>query len=354
MIEEPVFLPEPPYLEGLSMDDLSDVLRVVQLSGALYLNAEFTAPWCVTGQPDSRLCAAYLPRSDRVVSFHLVVEGQCRARLTADRNTVVTVGAGELLVVPQGEEHLLGSHLDAQPMPAAALLADYLDDRPGELMRIAYGGGGAVTRIICGFLTCDGGSRSPLLASLPRLFTVGVRDGVESAWLTSALHFAAADVASPREGGATALGKLSELLFVQAVRRCIDSIPLNHQRWLVAVRDRYVGRALLKLHADPSRPWTVDELARDVGLSRSSLAQRFSELLGRPPMQYLAHWRLHMAAQELRSGRKSLAEVAGAVGYDSEPAFSRAFKREFGLPPASWRTSQHWESPSPAGLGFRS
>jgi AraC-like DNA-binding protein len=332
------------------MDALSDVLRVVQLSGAVYLHAEFTAPWCVTGEPDGELCAAYLPRSERVVSYHMVLEGHCLARLRADDSASLRIGPGELLVLPQGDAHLLGSDLDLPPLPAAPLLAQHLDARPGEVMRIAYGGGGALTRIICGFLTCDGILSNPLLGSLPRIFKVDVENSVESAWLVSALHFAAAEVSTPRAGGATVLAKLSELLFVQAVRRCIDSLPQDRKGWLAALRDRYVGRAMLKLHADPARAWTVDELARDVGLSRSALAQRFSELLGQPPMQYLAHWRLHIAARELRNGGKSLAEVAGEVGYDSEPAFSRAFKREFGLPPASWRSSQH-SSQHSAGIG---
>jgi AraC-like DNA-binding protein len=325
------------------MDALSDVLRAVQLSGAVYLHAEFRAPWCVVGHADGELCAAYLPPSDRVVSYHLVVDGQCQACLGADRSRIIHVQRGDLLVVPQGEEHLLGSSLELAPVPAATVLAAHIEASPGEVMRIVHGGEGPLTRIICGFLTCDGVLSNPLLASLPRLFKVDVGSGAEWAWLTSALHFAATEAAIPREGGATVLAKLSELLFVQAIRHCINSLPQHHQGWLAALRDRYVGRAMLKLHADPARSWTVDELAGEVGLSRSALAQRFSELLGQPPMQYLAHWRLHMAARELRDGGKSLAEVALAVGYDSEPAFSRAFKREFGLPPASWRSSQRGE-----------
>jgi AraC family transcriptional regulator, alkane utilization regulator len=323
------------------MDALSDILRVVQLSGAVYLSAEFTAPWCVFAQADSNICAAYLPRSDRLVSYHLVVEGRCLARLADDRNSAIQLEAGEVLVVPQGDEHVLGSDLELTPEPAAPLLARHLELHPGEVIRVAYGGGGEPTRLVCGFLTCEGILSNPLLASLPRLFKVGVGNSVEAAWLTSALGFAAAEAAFPRAGSATVLAKLSELLFVQAVRRCIDTLPQNQKGWLAALRDRYIGRAMLKLHADPAHPWTVDELASDVGLSRSALAQRFSDLLGQPPMQYLAHWRLHLAARELRNGSKSLAEVADSVGYDSEPAFSRAFKREFGLPPASWRTSQH-------------
>jgi AraC-like DNA-binding protein len=227
------------------------------------------------------------------------------------------------------------------PAAATALLAERSRLAPGEVIRIVHGAGGAVTRIVCGFLNCDGELSNPLLASLPRLFKVGVGNDAESAWLASALNFGAAEAAFPRDGSATVLAKLSELLFVQAIRRCIDSLPPGQKGWLGALRDRYVGRALVSMHADPAHPWTVDELARQAGLSRSALAQRFSELLGQPPMQYLAQWRLHAAARELRNGGKTLAKIAGAAGYESEPAFSRAFKRQFGLPPASWRNQQH-------------
>ncbi|RJF96529.1 AraC family transcriptional regulator [Noviherbaspirillum cavernae] len=326
------------------MDALSDVLRVVQLSGAVFLNGEFTAPWCLISEADSDVCAAYLPRSERVVSYHLIVEGSCVARLVDDEHSALRVDAGELLVVPQGDEHLMGSTLDMTPTRAAPLLAEHLETLPGEVMRVMYGGGGAPTRIVCGFLTCDEMLSNPLLASLPRIFKVDVSRTVESAWLASALGFAAAEAAGQRAGSATVLAKLSELLFVEALRRCIDTLPQHEKGWLAGVRDRYVGRALSRLHAQPAHPWTVDELAGNVGLSRSALAQRFTDLLGQPPMQYLARWRLHTAARQLRSGRQSLAEVADAVGYDSEAAFSRAFKREFGLPPASWRTSQEREA----------
>lgn len=328
------------------MDTLSDVLRAVQLSGAIYLSGEFTDPWCLVSQADSEVCAAFLPRSDRVVSFHLVVEGGCWARLADDKCSAIRVEVGELLVIPQGDAHFMGSDLDLKPTPAAPLLAEHLESHPGEIMRIVYGGGGAPTRLVCGFLTCDEILSNPLLTSLPRLFKADVGRGVESAWLTSALDFAAVEAAEPQAGTAMVLAKLSELLFVEALRRCIATLPVDEKGWLAALRDRYVGRALSHLHAHPAHPWTVDELASNVGLSRSALAQRFTDLLGQPPMQYLACWRLRMAARALRSGSQSLTEVASAVGYDSEAAFSRAFKREFGLPPASWRTRQERQAPS--------
>jgi AraC family transcriptional regulator, alkane utilization regulator len=319
------------------MDALSDVLRAVQLSGAVYLHAEFTEPWCLYGQPDGALCAAFLPQADRVVSYHLITECSCWARLADDEHSTIRIAAGELLVVPQGEAHLMGSNLEIEPVNAAPLLAERLQSRPGEVMQVTYGGGGTPTRLVCGFLTCDELLSNPLLMSLPRIFKVDVSRSFESAWLASALGFATSEAADPRAGTTTILAKLSELLFIEAVRRCIDTLPQDEKGWLAAVRDRYVGRALSRLHAQPAYPWTVDELAGSVGLSRSALAQRFTDLLGQPPMQYLARWRLRTAAQQLGNG-KTLAEVALAIGYDSEAAFSRAFKREFGLPPASWRT----------------
>jgi AraC family transcriptional regulator, alkane utilization regulator len=322
------------------MDAVSDVLRVVHLSGAVYLNAEFTAPWCVIGQTDAALCAAFLPRSERVVSYHLITGGSCWAQLADDPSSAIHLNAGELLVVPQGETHTMGSAPDLSPVPSASLLASQLETTPGEVMKLSYGGGGTPTRIVCGFLACDETGSNPLLSALPQIFKIDMRNDPRSAWLESSLEFAAAEAAEWRAGSATILARLSELLFVEAVRRCVDALPEDRKGWLAGVRDRFVGRALSMLHAQPAHSWTVDELARKVGLSRSALALRFTDLLGQPPMQYLARWRLQIAAQELSTGSKSLAAVAAQVGYDSEAAFNRAFKREFGMPPAGWRKNR--------------
>lgn len=319
------------------MDAVSDVLRVVHLGGAVYLNAEFSAPWSVLAQTNAALCAAYLPHSERVVSYHLITEGNCWARLTEDPDSALHLEAGELLVVPQGEAHIMGSAMDLAPVPSAPLLASQLETIPGQMMKLSHGGGGARTHVMCGFLACDDTLSNPLLASLPRIFKIDMRNDPRSAWLESSLKFAAAEASEWRAGSAIVLARLSELLFVEAVRRCIDALPANRTGWLAGVRDRFVGRALSLLHAQPSHAWTVEELARKVGISRSALAQRFTELLGQPPMQYLARWRLQIAAQELLSGGKTLATVAEQIGYDSEAAFNRAFKREFGMPPAGWR-----------------
>ncbi|MFL9909087.1 AraC family transcriptional regulator [Paraburkholderia sp. RL17-337-BIB-A] len=321
------------------MDALSDVLRLVRLGGAVYLNGEFTAPWCVAGEATPALYATFLPRAERIVSYHLITEGSCCARLVGDPTCMIRVDAGELLVVPQGEAHLLGSSLELPPAPSDEMLSQYLKTVPGEVMELNYGGGGARTRLICGFLACDDTLTNPVLSALPRIFKVDMRNDPQSAWLESSLKLAAVEAGEGRVGSAIVLARLSELLFVEAVRRCIDALPDDRKGWLAGVGDRYVGRALALLHAQPAHGWTVDELARKAGLSRSALAQRFTQLLGLPPMQYLARWRLQIAAQELRNGTRSLAAVAERVGYESEAAFNRAFKREFGMPPASWRRS---------------
>lgn len=322
------------------MDAVSDVLRLVRLAGAVYLNGEFTAPWCVIGQVDSALCAGFMPPSERVVAYHLIAEGCCWGQLADDPGSAIRLDAGELLVVPHGEAHILGSAPDLTPEPFGPLLASQLETTPGQVMRLSHGGGGAPTRLVCGFLACDETLSNPLIAALPRIFKIDMRNDPRSAWLESSLQFTAAEVAQWRAGSAIVLAKLSELLFVEAVRRCIDALPSDRKGWLAGMRDPFVGRALSMLHAQPAHSWTVEELARKAGLSRSALAQRFAELLEQPPMQYLAHWRLQIAAQELLAGSKSLAAIAVQVGYESEAAFSRAFKREFGMPPAGWRKSR--------------
>lgn len=170
------------------MDALSDVLRAVRLRGAVYLNGEFSAPWCVEGQADAALCAAFLPSSKRVVSYHLIAEGSCWARLADDESAALRLSAGEILVVPQGETHIMGSALDLLRTPSVPVTAEQLDKTPGEVIRLSFGGGGEKTRLVCGFLACDEVMSNPLLESLPRMFKVDVRNGAASAWLESSLR----------------------------------------------------------------------------------------------------------------------------------------------------------------------
>lgn len=321
------------------MDALSDVLRVVRLNGAIYLDGEFAAPWCVSGNAEPSLCTSLLGEVERVVSFHFVTTGSCWARLPGEPGSAIRIDAGEIVVVPQGETHILGSSAELKPDAAAQIAADNITAAPGRILKLSYGGNGDVTRMVCGFLGVENVLGNPLLAALPRLFKVDMR-GSNVAWLESSLQFATREAAQTRAGSATVLGKLSELLFVEAIRRYIDTLPDEQTGWLAGLRDRFVGRALSMMHERPAQAWTVDDLARCVGLSRSVLAQRFTEFVGAPPMHYLARWRLQVAAQQLRGGDTPLAAVAEHVGYDSEAAFNRAFKREFGMPPAAWRKSR--------------
>lgn len=318
------------------MDALSDVLRVIQLTGAVHLDGSFSAPWCVIGQADSALCSAYLPPSENVVSFHLVTEGRCWAMLPGEPASTLQVEAGDVIVVPQGETHVLGSSTDLLPEFLAPILANHVQAKPGEVMTLVHGGGGELTRMVCGFLSMQDNSRNPLLSALPRLFKVSMR-GSGASWLESSLRFATEEAASAQAGSATVLAKLAELMFVEAVRRYVGTMADDRKGWLAGLRDRFVARALALMHARPVYAWTVEALAREVGISRSGLAQRFTELVGLPPMQYLALWRLQLAARQLRLTDSSLASIAEAAGYESEASFNRAFKREFGKPPATWR-----------------
>jgi AraC-like DNA-binding protein len=333
LIEPPALLretPESPIIPGV--DALSDALRVLRLTGAVFLDAEFTAPWCVvsqSGSPESPV----LSGGPNIIFFHVLTEGRCKARLVSGGETL-EFAAGDLIMLPRDDTHLLGSDLHLAPTLADTLVQSAAD---GELMRIEHGGGGERTRLVCGFLRYDQRLCGPMLETLPRLLRVPLGDGPATAWLTSLLHAGARETSAPRPGGETVLAKLSELLFVEALRRYIELMPVGQTGWLASLRDRFVGRALALMHERPERDWKVEELAASVGLSRSSLAQRFSELIGQPPMQYLTRWRLAIAAQRLLNEKTSLARIAADSGYDSEAAFNRAFKRALGTTPAAWR-----------------
>jgi len=193
--------------------------------------------------------------------------------------------------------------------------------------------------MVCGFIGCDGAESNPLLATLPPALKLSLKKGSAAEWMRSTFHYAAEEVAAGRPGSETVLAKLSELLFVETVRRYVENLPDGQTGWLVGLRDTYVARALALLHRDVARAWTVDELGREVGLSRSALADRFIRLIGVPPMHYLANWRMQVAMQKLRDTSASLAQVADMVGYESEAAFSRAFRKAVGTAPARWRRS---------------
>ncbi|HUJ85854.1 MAG TPA: AraC family transcriptional regulator [Burkholderiales bacterium] len=315
------------------MDALSDVLKTVRLDGAVYLNAEFTAPWCARTR-FGLMTAAGLPGADGpAVFFHYMLEGRCKVRLDAGGETL-EAGPGDLILLPHDDTHILGSDLQLAPLDSTNLVAL---PPPGEMFELRHGGGGEPTRFVCGYLMCDRRTSRPLFQSLPKLLRISVGDGPGAAWIADMVRMGVRETASAHPGGATMLARMSELLFVESMRRYAATLPEGRSGWLAGLSDPHVGRALALLHADPARAWTVDDLAREVALSRSSLGERFGELIGEPPMQYLTRWRLGLAAQALRAGAEPIARIAGRIGYESEAAFNRAFKREFGAPPAKWR-----------------
>lgn len=315
------------------MDAFSEVLKALRLESGIFLEAEFSAPWCIDSAPGKDDVRHILPSAEHVAIFHLLVEGGCRARLP-DGGPVLELGAGDLLLLPHGDGHLLGSDITRAPVAAEKLVHPSPD---GGLAHIRHGGGGARTRFVCGYLACDSRLCRPLLGALPRLLRVPMAERPDAAWMIDTMRRAAGESHAPRAGTEVVLARLSELLFVEAMRCHIESIPADQRSWLAGLRDPHVSRALQLLHGEPGRQWTVDELALEVSMSRSALAERFTLLIGEPPMQYLTQWRLALAARALREGHDPILRIAARVGYDSEAAFNRAFKRAFGMPPGTWR-----------------
>lgn len=319
------------------MDALSDVLRVANLTGGVFLHAEFSAPWCVATKVSPDHCTPALGNAPHLIPYHYVVEGQLHLRVEDERRERLVLGAGEVVVLPRNDLHLMGSDLDLPPVPGRQIIQ--LPAR-GQLYSMRHGGDGERARVVCGFLGCDGPDTNPVLAALPAVVKLMLEEGAAAEWIRSTLRFAAEEVAAGRAGSETVLAKVSELLFVETVRRYAESLPEGETGWLAGLRDPYVARALAIIHRDVARPLTVDDLGREAGLSRSALADRFIRLLGTPPIHYLARWRMQVAMQKLRTTGASLAEVADMVGYESEAAFSRAFKKAVGTAPATWRRAR--------------
>jgi AraC-like DNA-binding protein len=317
------------------MDALSQTLRVVHLIGAIFINAKFTAPWCYLSQRADSVAPLLEPGAERVVIFHLITEGECYVEI--DGQEPMKLIAGDAVLFPQGDAHRMTSQPGLPPARGSSRLDEVLQRRP---RLITYGGGGAVTRLLCGYLACEARLAKMLLAGLPSIVRVNVRGSNAGAWLESSVRYALAEARSPRPGGAGVLAKLAEVLFIETLRLYMHQQHEGRTGWLAGVSDRIVGAALSALHKHPAQAWTLEELARSAGTSRSVLAERFQDLVGTSPMQYLTQWRMMLAANLLRHSSTPLAHIAEGVGYQTDTAFIRAFRREFGSPPAAWRRSQ--------------
>jgi len=314
------------------MDAFSEVLNGVRLKGAMFFSAEFSAPWRLSTPHCRVLAPALAPGAPHIVVYHFVVEGTARA--CVDSGPDVELSPGDIVVFPHGDPHQLSAGAGTDPVESAALLRRIAT---GDLSPMQAGGGGAITRFVCGYLTLDPLLCGPILESLPPILKVSVRTDRAGHWLEQSILHLLEEAASDRAGSDAMLAKLSEALFVDTVRRYVAGLPDRTTGWLAGARDPVVGKSLALLHRRPGHPWTVVELATSVGVSRSALVARFTQYLSEPPMAYLTGWRLRLAAQALTSSSKAVAAVAAAVGYESEAAFNRAFKRAFGAPPAQYR-----------------
>jgi AraC-like DNA-binding protein len=326
---------------GFKMDALSETLRSVQATSALFFSGEFSAPWRFATPAQSKLAPTLSPESEHLIVFHLVTAGVANAR--TDGHDSVALSSGDLVVFPHGDAHEMSNGEGAKVFPSSRLGPRL---SRGELAHEKWGGGGAATDIVCGYFGCERRAADLLLKGLPPLFKVNVREGPSGSWIESAIRHSIAEVEAQRPGRMAVLSKLAESLFVDALCRYMDALPLERTGWLAGARDRSVGLALAHLHRHPARPWTLQDLARESGVSRTVLVQRFTQLLGEPPLSYLAKWRLQMGARLLRTTNRKVIEVASDVGYESEAAFNRAFKRAFGTPPARYRRTQCSRNPS--------
>jgi AraC-like DNA-binding protein len=322
------------------MDVLSEVLKVVKLQGAMFYNGEFSSPWSFRSPP-SRTVAPYVaPAAAHVIIYHLLTEGRASARLVDGERVILNVG--DIVIFPHGDAHFLENGPPTKPV-----------DMQNELARICsqglklsrMGGGGEVTRFVCGFMACEPRLSQVFLSGLPPVFKVSIRNDASGRWLENSIRFSVNEADASRAGGEAVLAKLSEVLFVETLRAYIAHLPAEQTGWLAGARDSEVGKTLALMHRNPAHPWTIASLAKEVGVSRSVLAERFRYYLNETPMAYLTCWRLQLGAQMLASTSHSVSQIAAEVGYESEAAFNRAFKREFETPPARFRRSAHAKLP---------
>jgi len=326
----------------VTRDTLSDVLRGVRLRGAVFFNVSGSSDWAAEAPPAKVLAPMLMRGVDHVIEYHALAHGHCWASIPGGPS--VEMSAGDVVMFPHGDAHVVSSTPGLRGNADFGWMAETKIDRLP--VRLSYRGdsmlssavppaGDAETHIVCGFIGCDLQPFNPLISALPRL--LHLRAGEDNAWIAAFTQRAVAESHAHRAGGEAMLAKMSEMMFVDAVRRYADRLPAESRGWLAGLRDRFVGRALALMHQRPAHSWSIDELGREVGLSRSALHERFVLLIGAPPMQYLAQWRMQAAARLLLETRGHVAAIALEVGYDSEAAFARAFKRAVGMPPGAWR-----------------
>ena len=318
---------------GAFMDVLSEVLKVVKLQGALFYNGEFSSPWSVQATSARAMANFVAPGAEHVIMYHLLTEGRASVRM--ENGEHITLTAGDIVMIPHGDPHILENGPPSKTVDNSQQVADVLSQ---GLKLARLGGGGEVTRFVCGYMACEPRLSKIFLSGLPPIFKVSIRNDASGRWLENSIRFSVNEADTFRAGGEAVLAKLSEVLFVETLRAYIAHLSPEQTGWLAGARDSEVGKTLALMHRNPAHPWTIASLAKEAGISRSVLAERFRHYLNQPPMAYLTRWRLQLGAQMLASTSHSVAQIAAEVGYESEAAFNRAFKREFKLPPARFRS----------------
>jgi AraC-like DNA-binding protein len=326
----------------MSTDTLSEVLRAVRLTGAVFFSVDATAPWVAEAPAGHEIGPFIMPGVDHVIEYHVVTQGSCWGGIVGEEP--IRLGTGDVIVFPQGDTHVMSSAPGMRGLPQHAAIIEAQASRLPVVVQME-GGGAERTALVCGFLGCDARPFNPLLSTLPRVLHAPRRTS-DDGLLEQLVKLALAESVAPSAGGEAVLARLSELLFVEIVRRYLTTLPPGQGGWLAGLRDDGIGRVLGKLHDRPAHAWSLDELAREAGMSRSVLAERFAHFVGVPPMQYLTQWRMQLAASLLGGTSLGLAEIAEKVGYGSEAALSRAYKRWVGMAPADWRRGKRSEAPA--------
>ena len=316
------------------MDAFSEILSSVKLNGAVFFTAEFSAPWGFSAPASSTMAAKIAPGAEHLVLYHLVVDGGALIELPDGQS--VELQPGDVVIFPHGDAHHMSSKGAIRPFPDYGINAK-IEAR--DLSPLHAGGGGEISRFVCGYMTCDPHLCRPILGGLPPVLKVNIRVDRAGHWLESSILHLVDEAASGRVGSEAMLAKLSEALFVDTLRRYVSGLPEQQTGWLAGTRDSIVGKSLALLHSRVAHPWTIADLASEVGISRSALVERFTRYLAEAPMAYLTRLRLQLAARSLEKTSRGVADIAADIGYESEAAFNRAFKREFGQPPGRYRSN---------------
>ena len=325
------------------MDVLSEVLRAVRLTGAIFFDMEFHSPWVGQSPDASEIAGSVMPEAEHVINFHALLEGSCWAEMVDGPAPAVRLNAGDVIIYPMGDANVLCSSPGMRADPNLAL---YYRPSDHQLPFVLHqtGVGTETCHFVCGYLGCDARPFNPLLGALPRM--LHARRPTEGRdWVAQLIRLAKEESKNHRSGGEAILAKVSELMFVDVVRQHVDELPEESEGWLSGLRDVHVGAALRLIHAHPAQAWTVERLAREVGLSRSAFADRFVHYVGIAPMTYLGRWRMQLAARLLERPSVSVGQVGMEVGYESEAAFNRAFKKFVGTSPGAWRKARTASAP---------